>query len=66
MRSLGFRDGVEWVEVEVNMADLLRGTSIERLEVEARRLGVDVKRHGPCVDHDAMWFQGPRLKKEDA
>lgn len=62
MKSIGFKDRVEWVEVEIPNEDIIRGAGFPALVQTARERGVDVKRFGQSPETLAYWFQGPRIK----
>ena len=63
MKSLGFKDGVEWVEVEIPEEEWLstHGCGFPAIVALGRRHGVDVKRFGTSPSALAYWIQGPRL-----
>ncbi len=68
MRSIGRKDGVEWVEVVLSEQERLAGprSGLPSVIDLGRKHGVDVKRFGSSpsgLAETVYWLQGPRLKE---
>jgi hypothetical protein len=64
MKSLGIKDGREWVQIEAEAQDVEGSGSIptpSAIVGFARARGFDAKRWGECPEDGWIWIQGPRL-----
>ena len=64
MKSLGIKDGREWVQLEVEAQDVEGSGRIPTpagIVAFARARGFDAKRWGEGPEDGWIWIQGPRL-----
>lgn len=64
MKSLGFKDGREWVSLEAEVDEISGAGSLPTSQAivdYGRGHGVDVRRFGESANDGWIWMQGPRV-----